>query len=271
MLELVLLLTASFIVTLLMTPALITRMKRAGIMGKDMNKHGNPPIPEMGGIAIVAGLVFSILLAIALNTFFSFPFNLTYILAALITILMISLIGIFDDLFVIQQGIKAVLPLAAAIPLVAVMAAGSTSMSFPFIGHVDFGIFYVILLIPIGVAVCSNLMNMLAGFNGLEAGMGAVVFACMAVVAIASGNVEMSILFIPLLGSLLAFLLFNRYPAKIFIGDVGTFTMGAVLASGVIIGNLETAGAMLMIPYVADFFIKLVHRLMEGSGGSASS
>ena len=260
MLELALLFIASFVVTFILTPVVMKRAKAAGITGRDMNKPGTPPIPEMGGIAIVAGLVFSILIAIALHTFFAFSFNLTYMLAALITILMISLIGIFDDLFDIPQGIKAVLPLAAAIPLIAVSAAESTSMSFPFIGSIDFGIFYVILLIPIGVAVCSNLTNMLAGFNGLEAGMGIVVFATMSIVAIAKNSPEMSILFLSILGALLAFILFNWYPAKIFIGDVGTFTIGAVLASGVILGNLETAGAILVILYVIDFFIKLANK-----------
>ena len=43
-------------------------------------------------------------------------------------------------------------------------------------------------------------------------------------------------------------------------GDVGNLTIGAVLASGVIIGNMEAAGALLMVPYVVDFFIKAYNR-----------
>ena len=46
----------SFLVTLVLTKLLIPRLKRAGIAGEDENKKGRPKIPEMGGIAIVAGL-----------------------------------------------------------------------------------------------------------------------------------------------------------------------------------------------------------------------
>ncbi len=246
----------SFIVTFFFTKILVPRLKRFNIVGRDVNKPDRPEVAEMGGIAIVAGFTAGVLLAIFFNTFFDFDFNLVHVLAAVITIHSLALIGIVDDLLDVPQYAKAFLPLFAAVPLIAVSAVGSTEMVIPFIGNIDFGIIYVIVLVPIGVAVASNLSNMFAGFNGLEAGMGSVMFAVMAFIAIAHGSAEMAILFVPILGSLLAFLFFNWYPAKVFPGDVGNLTIGAILASGVIIGNMETAGAILMIPYVADFFIK---------------
>jgi UDP-N-acetylglucosamine--dolichyl-phosphate N-acetylglucosaminephosphotransferase len=246
----------SFMVTFFFTKILVPRLKRFDITGRDVNKPGRPEVAEMGGIGIVAGFTAGILLAIFFNTFLDFEFNLIHVLAALITIHSLAFIGIVDDLLDVPQYAKAFFPLFAAIPLVALSAAGSTSMTFPFIGSVDLGIFYVIVLVPIGIAVASNLTNMLAGFNGLEAGMGSVMFAVMSIIAIAHGSPEMAILFVPMLGALVAFLFFNWYPAKVFPGDVGNLTIGAVLASGVIIGNMETAGAILMVPYVVDFFIK---------------
>ncbi len=83
----------------------------------------------------------------------------------------------------------------------------------------------------------------------------------MLLIATQNPDAEMSILFIAMLAALLGFLPFNIYPAKVFPGDVGNLTIGAVLAAGVIIGNAETAGALLLLPYVADFFIKLRNRL----------
>ena len=260
MLSFVAILLFSIAVTVVLSEFLIPRLKRFGIIGKDVNKEGRPEVAEMGGLAIVAGFTAGVLLAIMLNTFNGLEFNITYVLAALVTIHAMGFIGIVDDLLDIPQAVKAFLPLAAAVPLVAVSAAGSTAIGIPFIGPVDLGIVYIVLLIPVGVAVASNLTNMLAGFNGMEAGMGSAIMAVLAILAYLNGSNEMLVIFLPMLGALLAFLAFNWYPARVFPGDVGNLTIGAVVASGVIIGNMEGAGAIILILYVLDFFIKAWNR-----------
>lgn len=241
--------------------ALVPRLKRFGFVGKDMHKAHKPEVAEMGGISIVVGFSAGILLAIMLSTFSGLTFNIVFVLAGLLTIQTLAFIGILDDILDVPQWAKAFIPLLSAIPLIAVKAAGSTSMMLPFIGMVDFGILYILILLPVGVAVASNLTNMLAGFNGIEAGMGAVLFACMSIIAWVHGIPEMLVLFIPMLGALLGFLPKNWYPASVFPGDVGTLMIGAVLATGVIIGNLESAGALILALYVLDFLIKLPNRL----------
>lgn len=102
----------------------------------------------------------------------------------------------------------------------------------------------------------ANAVNMLAGFNGLEAGMGLVAVGSLAVIAYLIGETTAFILSIIMLGALLATLYFNWFPAKVLIGDVGTLTIGAVIASILIIGNFEMAGGFIIIPYVIDFIIK---------------
>jgi UDP-N-acetylglucosamine--dolichyl-phosphate N-acetylglucosaminephosphotransferase len=260
MLTLLAVLAFSLLVTLALSHFLVPRLKRFGITGKDVNKEGRPEVAEMGGIAIVAGLTAGVLLAIMLNTFNGLDFNITYVLAALVTIHAMAFIGIVDDLLDIPQVVKAFLPLAAAVPLVAVSAVGSTAIAVPFLGELDLGMLYIVVLIPVGVAVASNLTNMLAGFNGMEAGMGSVIMLFMAALAFLNGRTEMLVLFIPMLGALLGFLGNNWFPAKVFPGDVGNLTIGAVLASGVIIGNMEGAGALILVLYVIDFFIKAWNR-----------
>jgi UDP-N-acetylglucosamine--dolichyl-phosphate N-acetylglucosaminephosphotransferase len=250
----------SFSITFLALPVIIRKMKVAGIVGKDVNKAERPEVAEMGGLAIVMGVVGGLLLAIALRTFFGYQFDLVSMLAAMLTMAIIALIGIFDDLFDMRKDIKAFLPMVAALPLVAVAAAGSTTIHLPIFGSVDFGVLYIIILIPLGVTVSANLTNMLAGFNGMEAGMGAVIFATTLLLAIMQDSFEMALLSVAMLGALLAFLRFNWFPAKIFIGDIGTLLIGATLAVAVIIGNLESAGAILVIPYLIDFFIKSFNR-----------
>ena len=249
----------AFFVTYMLTKVLIPRLKKAGLTGNDVNKIGRPEVAEMGGIAIVAGFSAGMLLAIFFHTFLGFDLNLIQLLAATITIFIIALIGMVDDLLDMPQWLKALVPLFAAIPLVAINV-GTTTMSIPFIGAIDFGILYVLVLIPIAIAVPSNLTNMLAGFNGMEAGMGAIMFAVMLLIGISHGSVEVSIISASMMFALLAFLFFNVYPAEIFPGDVGNLTIGVVLASTVIIGNYEAAGAILVIPYVIDFFIKVYNR-----------
>ncbi len=254
----ILIFLVAFISTFLLVPWVIPKLRRAGLVGKDVNKPKNPEIPEMGGFTIIFGFCMGVLLAIAMSTFlrlFGPEFELKYMLAALLTILIMSLIGIFDDLFAMHQAVKAALPLFAALPLVAVKA-GETVMTIPFLGPVNFGIFYILLLVPIGVTGASNATNMLAGFNGLEAGMGLVAISSLAVIAWMIGSAEALILLLAMSGALLAFLYYNRYPSKILIGDIGTLTIGAVIASSVIIGNFETAGVIMIIPYSIDFLIK---------------
>jgi UDP-N-acetylglucosamine--dolichyl-phosphate N-acetylglucosaminephosphotransferase len=249
---------ASFIATFICTPWIIPKLVRADFTGKDMNKQDKRKIPNIGGFSIIFGFSVGVLLAIGLFTYlgtFIGHFNPALILAAFSTILLMALIGVFDDLFSMHQLVKATLPLFAALPLVAVNA-GVTSMDVPFVGFVDLGVIYALVLIPIGITGASNVTNMLAGFNGLEAGMGSVACLSLGVIALLTGKTESAILLFSMLGALLAFLYYNWYPAKVFMGDAGTLGIGAVIASAVIVGNYEMAGVLVILPYTFDFFIK---------------
>ncbi len=264
MILIALLAALSFAVTFFSVPVLIRKFSDVGLTGKDVHKSGKPEVPEMGGLAVVAGLVAGVLAAVAFLTLSKHGIvsagvlssgGLMELFAALATILIIALIGMFDDLVRIRHSIKAVLPLFASLPLVAV-AAGHPYLTLPFIGEVYLPIIYPLILIPLAVAVVSNLTNMLAGFNGLEAGLGIVGCTSLGMVALFKGSADAAVLLLCMSGALLAFLWFNKYPARIFIGDVGTLSIGACIASAVIIGNFEMAGVVVMIPFFIDFALK---------------
>lgn len=263
----ILIFTVSFLVSFAGFLIMIPRFKEAGIVGRNKNSLGQEEIAEMGGLVIVAGYSAGIILIISLKTFFDLfaLVSLTSILAAFSTIIIVSLIGIFDDLISIKQGIKAFMPVFAALPLIA-LKEGFTVMKIPFIGFVDFGIYYHLILIPLGITGAANAVNMLAGFNGLEAGMGLVAMGSLAIIAYLIGETTAFILSIVMLGTLFATLYFNWFPAKVLIGDVGTLTIGAVIASVVIIGNYEMAGGIIIIPYVIDFIIKAKNRFPYSFG-----
>lgn len=61
------------------------------------------------------------------------------------------------------------------------------------------------------------------------------------------------------MGASLGGLLFNWYPARIFVGDAGTLSLGAVLAASSVAGNFEMAGVIVIVPYALDFVIKAAH------------
>lgn len=249
----------SGVIAFVLLHLLIPRLTRAGIVGKDMNKLGQPPVAEMGGLGLVGGFGAGVLTLIALRTFFKIealaPISTVELLAVLSTVLVIALIGLIDDLIGVHQGWKAVIPALAAIPLV-VIEVGQKTMTLPWLGPVNFGVLYPLVLVPLGVTGAANAFNMLAGFNGLEAGMGAVAVGALAIIAASLGEVTSFTLLLTAFGALLATLYFNWYPAKVFIGDVGTLTIGTVIATAVILGNFEWAGIIVIIPHVLDFVLK---------------
>jgi UDP-N-acetylglucosamine--dolichyl-phosphate N-acetylglucosaminephosphotransferase len=231
-----------------------------------MHKPDRPEVPEMGGLILVSGFTAGIITAVAFTTFLSrfISISLAEILAALSVVLIAALIGIIDDLIPLRQRVKAILPIFIALPLVAVRT-GDTAMTFPFLGPVDLGIIFSLVLVPIGVTGAANAVNMLAGFNGEVAGVGIVAVGSLAVIAYHNHDTAALLILIPALGALLATLYYNWYPAKVFIGDTGTLSIGAIMASAVIIGNFELAGIIIIIPYALDFLIKARNRFPTSS------
>jgi UDP-N-acetylglucosamine--dolichyl-phosphate N-acetylglucosaminephosphotransferase len=242
------------------TRLLIPRLRRAGLVGPDVNKPARPLVPEVGGLALVAGFGAGMLLAIALETFWPhlLSLDLTALFAVLCTVLLTTLIGVVDDLIGIRQWLKALLPLIAALPLVAVRA-GVSSMRLPFFGRVDLGPLYALVLVPLGVTGAANAVNMLAGFNGLEVGMGLVALGSLAAIAARLADPTALALLLAGIGASLGIIYFNWYPARVFIGDVGTLSIGAIIASAVIVGNFEWAGIVVILPYALDFLLKAAH------------
>ena len=257
----------SFATTYFVFPAVIAGFKRAKIVGKDMHKPGLPEVAEMGGLVIVAGFSSGIIAIIAIGAFLSgtLSIELVQILAALSVVLIITLVGSVDDLIGIRQVPKAIIPLLGSLPLVAIKA-GHTLMNIPLIGQVDFGILYPLVLIPIGITGTANAFNMLAGFNGLEIGMSIVAMGSLTIVAGSIGATTSFLLLLATLGALIATLRYNWYPAKVFIGDTGTLSLGAIVAAAVILGNFEMAGVIIIIPYALDFLLKAPLRFPKTFG-----
>ncbi len=240
-----------FIVVYFTTPRAARRLKERGVTGVDVHKPEKPSVPTMGGLVLVAGYLAGILWSLA-----AFPDFFKELTGILSTILMISMVGMIDDILQLQHSIKVILPIIASLPLILVVSEDRV-MTLPLIGLVKVGIFYPLLLVPIGVVGAANLTNLLAGFNGLEVGMGLVAIASLSLCAFLIGNLKGMVILTPMIGTLLAFLVFNWCPAKIFPGNSGTYAIGAIIAAGVIVGEMQVAGIICLAPYILEFFIKL--------------
>jgi len=257
----------SFIISFLLFPAMIFRLKKVGIVGKNMHSVIQEEVAEMGGLVMVVGFGAGVFTVIAVNTFFNiFPLvDLISILVALSTILIVVLIGIFDDLVSMPQQVKAFMPALAALPLI-VIKEGSSFMKIPFVGPINFGLLYTLVIIPLEMTIAANAVNMLAGFNGLEVGMGIIVVGSLAIIAYLLGKITVLVILLATLGALLATLYYNWFPAKVLIGDVGTLSIGAIIAVAVVIGDFTIAGVILLIPYFIDFLIKAKNRFPYSFG-----
>jgi len=266
----------SLFATLMLTKIIIQKAKFTAkikkgsevvFFAKDLAKKGKL-VPKMGGIAIVAGFCFGILISLKLIRLE----HAVHLLAALNTVLIITFIGVMDDLFKVRDLWKFILPGVAALPLM-VITAGESQVNLIF-WTVDFGIYYSLILVPIGVIACSNLVNILAGFNGLEAGTGAI--ACLSIFSASyilfnlypnNFSIAAPIIALTMAASCIAFLFFNWYPAKIFPENVGTYGIAAAIVSAVIIGNIERVGVIALTPQIVEFLLKLRSKLRAENFG----
>ncbi|MBL7160290.1 MAG: hypothetical protein ISS93_00365 [Candidatus Aenigmarchaeota archaeon] len=280
----ILVFVVSFFSGLVVVPRFMEFLKSSNIVGIDQQKEGKPLLPSSGGLPVAFGLLAGMMVYIALNTFLlKGPANLTILLAASSTILIISLVGILDDLNIkqtqkiartgtneyrlgLRQWVKPVMTLAGAVPLM-VISAGASDLVLPFIGAVDVGILFPLVFVPIAVIVVSNVNNMLAGFNGLEAGLGLVASISLGIYLFLAGRVEGAVISFGLAAALLAFLAYNWYPARILPGDSLTYLIGAGFVTAVIIGNAEKFGIFIYIPWIIEAFLKLRGRFAVSSLG----
>jgi len=233
-----------------MTSAWIRKATDIGLVGRDMNKPDKPDVAEMGGICVVFGFLVGMLFYIGMGTFYLHSSDYHVILACICTILMMTIIGMMDDSLGWKKGIsqwkKPILTIPAAMPMM-VINAGHSTMDLWFIGAVDWGIFYPLAIIPIGIVGAANAYNMLAGYNGLEAGMGVIILSTLGYVAYLDDKCAVSVLAFCMVGALLAFLWFNWYPAKVFPGDTLTYSVGALVACIAILGDMEKIAVILFI------------------------
>jgi len=265
----------SFLVVIYLTPWLIKYLRKINLVVKDQNKKNKPLVPISGGMAVMAGLFTGIMTYVFFQTFyFHYKEPMLYLFGGLTTIIMITLVGFIDDLLIkskekssgLKQWQKPLLTLMAAVPLM-VINAGTTTMWIPFLGRLDIGLIYPLILIPIGVIGAANMVNLLAGINGMETGMGIIYTGMLGLYAYVNGSEIAALIALLVFASLIGFYIFNKYPAKILPGDSLTYLLGGTIATIAILGNIEKAAIIASIPFFIEFILKAGSKFKADSFG----
>ncbi|MBQ9730987.1 MAG: phospho-N-acetylmuramoyl-pentapeptide-transferase [Bacilli bacterium] len=217
---------------------LLLKRKTRGQVERDfalkshLKKDGTP---TMGGIAIVLSSVI-----------ISFLFNInnlkdSHFIALLFVYLVYFIIGFIDDYLKIKfnnyEGLKGkyrllfeAIAVFMVIPLISIYINKYTYIEinlFKFILPIGFGLLVLIILLVVGI---SNSVNLSDGLDGLASGMMMSAILPFIVVSINKQQLGIAIILISTLGSLVAFLIFNMHPAKIFMGDCGSLALGALIS-----------------------------------------
>ena len=253
---------SSFVATCVFLPWLIRSLKGTTAVGRDLNKQARPLVPEMGGLGVIIGFYVGVAVILVFGST-QVPGSL--INASLSAALGAGVVGLIDDMFRLRKRTKAVLPFLLALPLgAAAYASGDRTIL-----TINVGIL-IVVAIALGVTAAGNAANMLEGLNGLGAGLGVIVTFTLIVLSLEKGAEEGLFLLFPLFGALVAFLLFNIYPARVFPGDSMTLFTGAAIASAAIISSppLKTYAVVLLAPMIVEFLLKARGRFRAENYGS---
>jgi len=253
-----LLLIVSFMLTYLIMPPLIKYLNKKGIQGVDVHKLEKPKVAEMGGLGLVIGVTITTLLAMIL-----FPSYFMYFLSFLIVYLLVAIIGIVDDLKTLGPKMKPLLILLASLPLI-FTGVVYPKPRFPIVGETRLTIAYW-PIVPLTIAVTSNAANMIDVFNGALSGTAVIIFFVLFIASLLMGSEIGAILSLIMFGATVAYYLFNKYPAKTFSGDTGSLTIGAAIGLIAILGRVEVAALVALIPYIMNSYHSLasIGRLFE--------
>ncbi len=232
---------------------------------------GKSEIPTMGGVIIWGTVLGLALIFLILQNFiggfadyFSF-INRAETYLPLAALFLTAIVGLVDDLFGIlgkgpNGGGLAMRRKLILYTIVALVGAwwfyfklDWNTLYVPFIGYFDIGIWYIPVFVLVLIATAFS-ANETDGLDGLVAGVFFFAFGALSVVAFVLGRYELAAMIAAILGALLAFLWFNIYPAKFFMGDTGSMSLGITL--GVIAMLTNTA---LFLPFFG--FILVIESL----------
>ncbi|MCL2491505.1 MAG: undecaprenyl/decaprenyl-phosphate alpha-N-acetylglucosaminyl 1-phosphate transferase [Coriobacteriia bacterium] len=264
-----------FSVTVILTPLIREFSRKRGLVAKPgARKIHDHPVPDMGGSAILLGIISAIAVQLIGEKYFGwagFHSDVTVtplmIGGVLLGTLIVYLTGLIDDIYDISAYAKLAGQIFAGL-IVALSGVQITYISNPFHPSlIQFGIIAIPVTIFYFVAF-ANIINLIDGMDGLATGISAIAGASLAVIAIHQYQIAAALLAAAVVGACLGFLRYNFPPASIFMGDQGALALGFMLGAISLLGVLKTTFTLsfaipllvLAIP-IFDTFSAIVRRI----------
>lgn len=255
---------SAFLISYFMTPPVKKFAENIGAVDQPSARRINDhPIPRMGGIAILCGLMVSILLFADLTQ---------QVQGIIIGALIIAVMGALDDIFNLNPWLKLfgqIVATAVAIACGVVVDGFTNFVSFN--GTVFLSQVPAYLLTGIWIVGCTNAINLIDGLDGLAVGMTAISSITLFFISVRVSDSNISVLLVCLIGACAGFWPYNWNPAKIFMGDVGSQTLGFMLSTVSVIGLFKMHALVTMLLPVlamavplADTVFAIVRRLLKG-------
>ncbi len=237
--------TVAFLVSYAVTPPVKSFAEKIGAVDQPSERRINKiPIPRMGGLAIFLGFVLTVLLFVPLNT---------QVTGILLGSVIIALMGAVDDIVSLNAWVKLAGQIVAAVVVIrcgVVFSAITNPNPLSQTTTIQIGWLSVPLTV-FWIVACTNAVNLIDGLDGLAVGVSAISSITMLVVSLIVSDPVVSLLLAALTGACLGFVPYNRNPAKIFMGDVGSQLLGFVL------GTVSTLG-LFKLHAIITFLVPLL-------------
>jgi len=246
----------AFSLVFVITPPLIKFLEKRKMTVKDMNKKEDVMVVRPGGPALIVGIITSELVLYAF-------LQINEILAIIITTSAAFVIGYIDDRKVMGGWFKPVALAIAAIPII-VFGAYDSDLAFPIFGTVQIPVLYLALIIFM-IPITGNTINSIDVLNGVASGFMVIASFSLSICLFIVQNYEIAIVSLPLGFVSLAFYKYHKIPSKIFPGDSGALTLGAMYGAIAIVGGVEIIAAVALLPAVINSFLFLssVKKIVE--------
>ena len=270
--DLVPLLLAAGLTAGMLTSILVPIVVRLALAIRSVERPEPDAIPRLGGIAIFLGVVFAGALALATRwEGWQRAMPRDEMFAIAIGTALVFLVGLADDLLGASPWQKLIVQFLAAWLVIRVGWAFSV-LNLPLVGEIDLGPWGPIVSLVWVVGV-TNAINLLDGLDGLAGGVATIIALSLTTWAVALGNQGTAILFAVVGGSCLGFLWHNWSPAKIYMGDSGSLTLGFLFGAVSLHSSLKAPTAVaILIPILAlglpviDTLLVMFFRLTQGRG-----
>lgn len=265
----------SFVLTIVLVPFSIVIARKFGAIDEPNSRRVHQvATPRMGGVALFGGMMGSLALAwifhkTGIAPELDFPDNLNTGLIAL-SIVLIFLVGVVDDI----KQIRARTKFLGQIVVACVAVLGGVLLTDIHSGQAGFTLAFGIWAYPITVlylVAFANIVNLIDGLDGLAAGVAAIAGSAFLILSCQLHIWATATMAVALVASCLAFLKFNFHPAKLFMGDSGSLTLGFILGMVSLMGTMRVSSVTsLAVPVVIaaipvlDTFAAIIRRKRKG-------